>query len=408
MTRVNTSLKLQPGQPTAAVSGLCPACGIVGAIDFLHIDRIPANVGSLCASHVQAIDSPMGQLDLVWCPHCDFIHNRSFDGSLIHYEPGYDAGLYHSAVFRTFVDDLIGDLIERHDLRGKHIIEIGCGSGWFLRRICELGGNHGVGFDPCVKDEGTYPAGDGSIRLVRDCFTDQYRDLPCDLLVCLDVIEAIPNPQKYLREIREMLGDRKTTLFFESPNTNFILKGANTFSLYYEAFSLFTQASKESMFRQAGFNVTRSGECYVDGQYIFVEADTQPAAPFVVTANPNAQLPDPIAKFADAHRRAVATWTNLLGEFTLMSRRAVTWGAGGKGIGFVNALDPDGHAIDVVVDTNEAKREMYIPGSGHRVVSPKDLVELRPEVIIITNPLYAAEIKQTVAALGLACEFHTV
>jgi hypothetical protein len=44
-------------------------------------------------------------------------------------------------------------LIERYDLYGKDIIEIGCGQGEFLTLLCELGGNRGVGFDPAYISE---------------------------------------------------------------------------------------------------------------------------------------------------------------------------------------------------------------------------------------------------------------
>ena len=44
------------------------------------------------------------------------------------------------------------DLIRRYDLRGKEVIEIGCGKGEFLSLLCEVGDNRGVGFDPADDD----------------------------------------------------------------------------------------------------------------------------------------------------------------------------------------------------------------------------------------------------------------
>ena len=36
----------------------------------------------------------------------------------------------------------------KEGLRGKDIIEIGCGKGEFLLLLCEMGNNRGTGFDP--------------------------------------------------------------------------------------------------------------------------------------------------------------------------------------------------------------------------------------------------------------------
>ena len=44
-------------------------------------------------------------------------------------------------------------MIDRYDIHGKDILEIGCGKGDFLIEICRAGGNRGVGIDPaCLPD----------------------------------------------------------------------------------------------------------------------------------------------------------------------------------------------------------------------------------------------------------------
>ncbi len=54
------------------------------------------------------------------------------------------------------------------------------------------------------------------------------------------------------------------------------------------------------------------------------------------------------------------------------------------------------------------KRGMFIAGSGQRIVSPDDLTESRPDLVLVMNPNYRDEIRRTIDDLGLAIELVTV
>ena len=82
----------------------------------------------------------------------------------------------------------------------------------------------------------------------------------------------------------------------------------------------------------------------------------------------------------------------------------MVWGAGGKGISFLNQL-PTSDAIPYVVDINPDKKGTYIPGSAQEIVTPEFLAEFKPETIVLMNALYQDEIRQQVEELGLDCEF---
>jgi len=385
----------------------CPSCGHDHPMDFLTVDQIAANVGSLCMSHDEALAASIGRITLTWCPRCHLIYNRTFDPALVHYDPGYDAALHHSDVFRTFIENLAHRLIDQFDLRGKDIVEIGCGSGFFLQRLCELGGNHGVGIDPCVSREGPLEVANGSVRLIRDRFTERYADLPCDFVCCLDVFEAIDNPRRLLGDVRKLIAGRPgAAAFFETPNTDYLLRQQATWSLYYEQYSHFTIESLSRLFENAGFAVRDAGPCHVDGQYLFIEAIAADA-PQQSNDSPCHALPPELMTFADAHRRNVAEWTQRLESLRAQDRKVVAWGSGGKGVGFLNVLDTE-QVISHVVDINQNKHGLFIPGSGQQIVAPDALRALRPDVIVITNAMYTQEIRRTVGEMGLDCRFEAI
>jgi hypothetical protein len=46
----------------------------------------------------------------------------------------------------------------------------------------------------------------------------------------------------------------------------------------------------------------------------------------------------------------------------------------------------------------------WLPASGLRVVGPEELPLIRPDVVIVTNRIYAPEIQARIASLELSCE----
>jgi hypothetical protein len=49
-----------------------------------------------------------------------------------------------------------------------------------------------------------------------------------------------------------------------------------------------------------------------------------------------------------------------------------------------------------------------MPGTGHRIVVPGQLREVRPDEVIVMNPVYRAEIGEQLRGLGLEPELLTV
>jgi hypothetical protein len=86
------------------------------------------------------------------------------------------------------------------------------------------------------------------------------------------------------------------------------------------------------------------------------------------------------------------------------ARRTVVWGAGSKGVTFLNIL-PNSHQISYVVDINPRKHGMFVAGSGQKIVPPSFLVEYRPDVVVVMNAIYIDEIRRTMEDLGLSVEY---
>ena len=125
----------------------CPSCSW-GTMDvFYEVRQIPVHSVLLLPTREEAVSYPKGDIELGFCTHCGFISNLAFDPSKHEYSEKYEETQGFSSTFNTFHKALAQRLIDQYDLRGKDIIEIGCGKGEFLTMLCELGDNRGVGFE---------------------------------------------------------------------------------------------------------------------------------------------------------------------------------------------------------------------------------------------------------------------
>src|SRR5690606_34100045 len=133
-----------------------------------------------------------------------FVWNAAFDVSLMRYEEDYESTQTVSPTFNRFHARLARDLIERFGLRGKTIVEVGCGQGEFITMLAESGGNRGYGFDRVHRGAGGSPA----VTFVKDFYGPAYVDLEPDFVCCKMTLEHVHDTGAFLRSMRQAMGDR--------------------------------------------------------------------------------------------------------------------------------------------------------------------------------------------------------
>ena len=386
---------------------VCPVCGS-GEVDvFVSLLDIPVYCNVLWPSREEALVAPRGDLRLGFCRDCTHIFNTVFDPSLITYTENYENSLHFSARFRAYVDDLARDLIDRHDLRGKVVADLGCGQGDFLRLMCEMGDITGVGLDPTLDGAPGSRRTDGPITFITDAYSERYAALAADLVSCRQVLEHLQAPREMLATVhRAVAGRPETPIFYEVPNALYTLRDMGIWDLIYEHISYFTPASLTRAFELSGFAIEDLREAY-DGQYLCLNARTRttPSAP---PPRPDADgVAGLVAKFADAYDRLMLGWRERLAGMERDGRRAVIWGAGSKGVSFLNAVKA-GETVAGVVDISPRKHGLHVAGTGHKVIPPDDLPGVGPDTIVIMNPIYQAEIGATARDLGVKAEIVCV
>ncbi len=382
----------------------CPICACTEQTDFFEVRGLPVHVCVYGQSREEARRAAKGDVILAYCHGCGFVHNRIFDPAKLSYRPGYEASLVYSKVFSSFLEGVAKRLTERFALQGKTLIEIGCGGGEFLRMLCKLGDNDGIGIDPSLQSEGVQRIGRRRIRFIRDYFSQEHTNLVGDFVCCLSVLEHIPDPAATIRNVRKLIGDRDAGVYFEVFNAFNAFRNRETWSILYEQCNYFGLESFRGLFERCGFQVTEAAECYEGGQYVHVEAVPSQLSHQVPPRNTRGELPAELAEFARSYQRNLAIWRERIEQFKQTGKRVVIWGTGGKGIGFLNALDT-ADVIRHALEINPRKHGKFVPGTGQQIVPPEFLAEYRPDVVIITNALYEREMKQQAADLGVNCEF---
>lgn len=387
----------------------CPNCRSAPMEVFYRVSGTPVHSVLLMRDREQALTYPQGDIHLGLCDNCGFISNVAFDPSLHDYSQEYEATQSYSPTFNSFHTQLAQRLIDRFDLRGKEIVEIGCGHGEFLILLCDMGPNSGVGFDPAyIAERIDHPAKE-RITFVQDFYSEKYSDVQSDFLVCKMTLEHIPDTADFLATVRRSIGERiETRVFFQIPNASYVLRDVAFWDIYYEHCSYFTKASLAHLFAQEGFDVLDLFTDY-DDQYLMIEARPvhgrgdpgRPLAPLRTAVR------EDVAAFTARIQPRLDAWREILDDLRRQKKRAVLWGSGSKGVAFLNTLNVSAE-IGYVVDINPNKHGTFMAGSGHEIVGPTFLAAYKPDVVIIMNPIYEAEITAQLQDMGLSPEIMTV
>ncbi|TFG59567.1 MAG: methyltransferase domain-containing protein [Deltaproteobacteria bacterium] len=408
----------------------CPNCGSPGMQIFHRAVNVPTNSCILLETRAEALAYPRGDIALGFCDVCSFVSNTAFDPTLTEYSGRYEETQGFSPTFQRFHHDLAERLIARFELNGKDILEIGCGKGEFLLLLCQGGRNRGLGFDPSYRFDRHSAAPGENVRFVKDFYSEKYADMPADFVCCKMTLEHIGATAEFLGVVRRALGETPAKVFFMIPDTTRIMKDCAFEDIYYEHCSYFSPGSLAYLFLSQGFRPL-GVDTEFDGQYIAITANPASAdsgvrpggadrqggplgddwlrdssIPGVSTVSAE-RFASGIDSFPSAFARKLNYWRERMADNRKRGRKAVIWGSGSKGVAFLTTLGL-GEEIACAVDINPHRHGYFMPGTGHRIVGPETLRELRPDQVIVMNPIYRDEIGEQLRGLGLEPELLTV
>lgn len=385
----------------------CPVCSLSGTKAFFNLDNMPVSIGTLWGDAASARSCPTGDMQLVYCPRCGLIYNAVFDEAKLDYGQDYNNSLHFSPVYQEYAEATASRLVEKYDLRKKNIIEIGCGKGDFLVMLCQYGDNIGVGFDNSYEDRELQEDLSTKISFINDLYQPSYAHYRGDLICSRYVLEHIATPVEFLRGVREMVHEeRPPVLYFEVPNAMLVLEKLSVWDLIYEHCLYFTQQSLQFTFESSGFETIDVYDGF-GGQFVSIESRPAPAPAAQAQSVPDSikveKVESAVEKFPGNYQSVMETWQNHLQQIRDCGSNAVLWGAGAKGVSFLNLLNIVDE-IKHVVDINPGKKGKYIAGTGQEIISPEQLYDHNPDLVVILNPNYKDEISVMLRGMVLSPE----
>jgi SAM-dependent methyltransferase len=355
-----------------------------------------------CHTREDAQNFPRGDLSLDFCRGCGFIWNTRFDPAAVRYSPECEESQGYSLKFSSFAKDLAQYLVNKYEVKGKAVIEIGCGKGEFLKHICTLGKNTGTGFDPAFVPGRKFEHDvDDDIEFIADYYSEKYSSYKGDLICCRMTLEHISDPDRLIATIRKSIGDREDVItFFQVPDVTRILKDCSIEDIYYEHCSYFSPGSLSRLFQKNGFKIIDLKTVF-DEQYLLLVAKPNIIGGEASHSLENIEnIDNLVSTFETNLPKLLQYWDDQFTQFKKQKKKVIIWGGGSKGVAFLHAIRQS-DIISYVVDINPYRQQTFMAGSGQRIISPSYLKEYRPDVVLIMNAIYREEIQNELHRMDL-------
>ncbi|MBA4243155.1 MAG: SAM-dependent methyltransferase [Pseudomonas sp.] len=277
---------------------------------------------------------------------------------------------------------------------GSLVIEVASNDGYLLRNFVEAG-------VPCLGVEPTASTAAAAERLgipvLREFFGEALgkrlaeEGRQADLLLGNNVFAHVPDINDFSRGLKAVLKPGGT-LTLEFPHLLCLIEQVQFDTVYHEHFSYLSLYSVERVLEAAGLRIHDVEQLPTHGGSLRVHAshqdDSRPRSASVdvlLSTEAQAGLRDP-ATYRGFQARADRLKNNLLAfllEQKRAGRRVAAYGAAAKGNTILNyaGIKPD--LLPWVFDAAPSKQGKYLPGSHLPILSPSQLDEVRPDLLLI-------------------------
>jgi len=278
-----------------------------------------------------------------------------------------------SEVLQQDKREQFASFIGEFNLKGKRVLEVGCGCGEFLALLNELP-VQAYGLES--GEEAAQKARRQGLRVVQgypDHQTGAFAEQPFDAFLLLMFLEHMPDPNAALRAIRANLQADAFGLV-EVPNLDMVIQ-QKLFSEFVTDHQLyFTEATLRTTLEWNGFEVLRIQRRRDD---------------YVLSAVVKKRAPHDLGPLKGQQDRILAEIDAFLGRFP--DQKVAVWGAGHQALAILSQVQGRKH-IPYVVDSAPFKQGHCTPVSHLPVVPPETLSTSPVEAVIVMAASYSDEV----------------
>jgi SAM-dependent methyltransferase len=383
---------------TAQAVQECRSCSGPLPGPFLHLGSTPVANRLLPAQ-----DSPEQVYPLATsrCPECSLVQlawelpaGDIFDEDYPYFSSYSDYLIKHAAEHAA---NLIAELGLGPD---SLVVEVGSNDGYLLQAFVEKGVPV-LGIDPSpgpvaaarergVRTEqaffGTAVAADVVSRLGH-----------ADVVIANNVMAHVPDLNDVVRGFGTLVGDHGV-LTVENPSVVEMIKHVEFDTIYHEHYCYFSCSSVRTLFARHGLTLFRAEDLPLHGGSLrWWGSRSRPVEASVTTHLADEEALGVTsdrfyADFAERVRTLQSELREMLGEFKADGKTIAAYGAAAKGTTLLTTTKIGNETIDFVVDRNEHKQNLFVPGARIPVLPVEELLARQPDYVLMLAWNVAEEI----------------
>jgi SAM-dependent methyltransferase len=291
-----------------------------------------------------------------------------------------------SEEMKDFRRKQFGSFVKKYSLKGKKVIEIGCGSGEYLS-IMQQFAEEAYGLE---YSEASVAQCIGNGLKVSRGFVEssnyKLKHSPFDAFFILSFLEHLPDPNSTIRGIRNNLADGAVGLI-EVPNFDMILRSKLFSEFIGDHLLYFTTETLKEALKLNGFEVIECNEVWHEYIISAVVSPERYPANIPNRLNKNERLD--LSSFYGYQGQLKNEIEEYIRRFK--EKKVAIWGAGHQALAVISLMNLSGK-IKYVIDSAPFKQGKFTPAT-HLPILPPDALLLDPvDAVIVMAASYSDEV----------------
>ena len=390
----------------------CKGCGSQDMVQLLDLGLQPIS-NDLLTSKIELELEPKYPLQVLSCRQCAFVQinpvasrEALFKEDYVYFSSFSSSWLKHS---KSYAERMTKELLlSSEDL----VLEIASNDGYLLKyfkaaNIRVLGIEPAASVAQFAKEAGIdtrldFFGSELALKMSRDGISPS-------LVIGNNVLAHVPDLHDFIQGISHLLKlDAIAT--FEFPHLLRLLRNNQFDTIYHEHYSYLSITALKPIFKTYGLRIFRVEELETHGGslrvFVCLDSSIQGTEDSIQNIEELESEFDPrntsvIANFDNSVSRVKAELVQELNHLSKKGLNVVAYGAAAKGNTLLNYCKIDSSIIKAVGDLNPNKQGKFLPGTGIPVISPTDLVNYSPDVVLVLPWNLSDEIKSQFISSGI-------
>jgi SAM-dependent methyltransferase len=309
-------------------------------------------------------------LDIHQCDYCGLIQ---LAGDAVIYGEGETSATAFSPAMRDHRAEQMRAFVDQFQLRGKKVIDIGCGDGHLVKILSDAG-VEAAGIEPSRKARAI--GEQTGLKIIEGFATasEEIEGSPYDGFTSVHSLEHAPDPNDYLRGVYGALRPGAAGLV-EVPSVEQAIERSRFYDFLADHLSYFSAETLRFALEKNGFEVVQVERNW-SGEHLVALAKKRESTEFGILQDHATQLPIDFQEFVSSQ--------------TTGGRRVALWGASHHAITMLAMRKSNG--VEYVVDSADYKQGRFTPVSHLPIVGPEKLRSNPVDVVIVFAPRYNDEI----------------